>query len=63
LGGHQVEDNNRVVFLFVPVDAAHALLQAGRVPRDVVVHHQPAELEVDSFTLGVRSNHVGRATF
>ena len=59
LGGHQVEDNNRVVLLFVPVDAAHALLQAAGFQWDVVVHHQPAELEADSFTCGVRSNHVG----
>jgi hypothetical protein len=35
------------------VDAAHALLEAHRVPRDVVVDHQPAELEVDAFTRGL----------
>src|SRR3990170_8877534 len=30
------------------VDTAHPLLEARRVPRDVVVQHQPAELEVDA---------------
>ena len=44
----EVEDE-AVVLLAVAVDAAHPLLQPHRVPRDVVVDHEPAELEVDPF--------------
>ena len=32
------------------MDTAHALLQADRVPGDVVIDHQPAELEIDTFS-------------
>ena len=46
-GGDEVEDQ-AVLLLAVAVDAAHALLQPHRVPGDVVVDHQPAELEVDA---------------
>jgi len=35
------------------VNAAHPLLKADRVPRDVVIDHQPAELEVDTFSSGL----------
>ena len=48
---HEIEDQ-AVLFLAVTVDAAHALLQPHRVPRDVVVDHQPAELQVDAFARG-----------
>ena len=41
------------MLLAVAVDAAHPLLQAHRVPRDVVVDHEPAELEVDAFAGGL----------
>ena len=37
------------------VDAPEALLQAVRVPRQVVVHHQMGALQVDAFAGGVRS--------
>ena len=43
----EVEDQ-AVLLLAVAVDAAHALFQPHRVPGDVVVDHQPAELEVDA---------------
>ena len=43
----EVEDQ-AVLLLAVAVDAPHALLQAHRVPGDVVVDHEPAELEVDA---------------
>ena len=36
-----------------PVDPAHALLQPNRVPRQVVVDHQVAELEVDPLAGGL----------
>src|SRR5205807_1339351 len=39
------------------VDAAHALLQPHRVPGDVVVDHQPAELQVDALTGGLGRHH------
>ena len=43
------------------MDASHALLQPHRVPGDVVVDHEPAELEVDALPccLG-RHQHLGR---
>ena len=47
--GDEVDDAD-VVLLAVAVDAPHPLLEARGVPRDVVVHHQPAELEVDPFS-------------
>ena len=45
-------DHHHVVLLAVAVAAADALLDALRVPGQVVVHHQRAELEVDA--LGAR---------
>ena len=48
-----------------PVDAAEALFQAVRVPRQVVVDHQVGALQVDAFARGVgRQQHLhlrGRA--
>src|SRR6266700_431382 len=32
------------------MDAPHALFQAVRVPGDVIINHQVAELKVDTFT-------------
>jgi len=40
------------------VDAAHPLLQPRRVPGDVVVDHQPAELEVHALARGVGADQV-----
>ena len=51
IGRDEVEDE-AVLLLAVTVDAAHALLQPDRVPRDVVVNHQPAKLQVDPFAGG-----------
>ena len=51
-----------VVLLTVAVNAAHALFEADRVPGDVVVHHQAAELEVDPFTCGI-GRHEETGTF
>ena len=57
--GDEVEDE-AVVLLAVAVDAAHALLQPDGVPGDVVVDHQPAELEVDAFAGGLGGDqHLG----
>ena len=50
------------MLLTVAVDAPHPLLEAARVPRDVVVDHQPAELEVDALTRSVGRDQVGRST-
>ena len=50
-----------VVALPVAVDAAHALLEPSRIPGDVVVHHQPAELEVDPLARGIGRYEVARA--
>ena len=49
VGRHEIEDE-AVLLLTVTMDTAHALLQTGGVPRDVVVDHEPAELEIDSLT-------------
>ena len=47
VGGHEVEDQ-AVLALAVAVDAAHPLLEAVRVPGDVVVEEDVADLEVDA---------------
>ena len=49
------------MLLAVAVDAPHALLQPHRVPRDVVVDHEPAELEVDAFARRLRRHEHLRA--
>jgi hypothetical protein len=41
-------EHDASVLLADAVDAAHPLLEPNRVPRQVVVHHQVAELEVDA---------------
>ena len=43
------------------MNAAHALLQPGRIPRDVVVRHQGAELQIDALSRGVGGDEVARA--
>ena len=50
--GHQVPEVADLG-LADAVDAAEALLEAVRVPRQVVVHHQVGALEVDAFAGGV----------
>ena len=50
--GYQVDDAH-IVLLLVAMDATHPLLKAGRVPRDVVVDHQVAELQIDALASGV----------
>ena len=52
VGGDEVEDE-AVLLLTVAVDTAHALLKANRVPRNVVIDHQPAELKVDALSRGL----------
>ena len=46
-------DDNHVVFLAVTVAAADALLDALRVPRQVEIDDEGAELEVDAFSGGL----------
>ncbi len=58
-GGDEVDDDHGIVLLAVAVDAAHALFQPGRVPGDVVVHHEPAELQVDPLAGSVGGYQVG----
>ena len=53
-------ENEAVLLLAVTVDAAHALFKPDRIPRNVVVDHQPAELKVDAFAGGLgRDEHLG----
>ncbi len=47
LGRDKIEDET-ILFLAIPVDAAHTLLQAHRIPGDVEVNHQPTELQVNA---------------
>src|SRR5690606_1901620 len=49
--------NHHVVLLTVAVAAPDALLDALRVPRQVVVDDERAELEVDAFGSGLGGNH------
>ena len=48
LGGDKVEDVD-IAFLADAVDAARALLQARRVPGQVIVNHEAAKLKIDAF--------------
>ena len=50
-------DHDHVVLLPVAVAAADALLDALRVPWQVVVDDQRAELEVDAFGAGLGGDH------
>ena len=50
-------DDDDVVLLAVAVAAADALLDALRVPRQVVVDDQRAELEVDALRAGLGGDH------
>ena len=50
-------DDHHVVLLAVPVATTDALLDPLRVPRQVVVHHERAELEVHAFRGGLGGNH------
>ena len=50
-------DHHHVVLLTVAVAAPDALLDALRVPRQVVVDDERAELEVDAFGSGLGGNH------
>ena len=52
VGGHEVEDQ-AVLALAVAVDAAHPLLEAVRVPGDVVVEEDVADLKVDPLARGL----------
>jgi hypothetical protein len=54
--GDEVEDHD-LVFLLVAVDAAHPLFEPVGVPRNVVVDHQRAELEVDALAGRFRGDY------
>ncbi len=56
VGCHEVEDE-AVLLLAVAMDTAHSLLQTDGVPGDVVVDHQPAELEVDALAGCLGGHH------
>ena len=45
------------MLLPIAMAAADALLDALRVPGQVVIHHQRAELEVDALRAGLRGDH------
>ncbi len=59
VAGHEIEDD-AVVLLAVPVDTPDPLFEPDGVPRDVVVDHLGAELEVDPFAGGLGGDeHLG----
>ena len=61
VGRDEVEDQ-AVLALAVAVDASHPLLQAVRVPRDVVVEEDVADLKVDALAGGLgRDQNLDRA--
>src|SRR5690554_6642017 len=39
------------------MDTSHALFETYRIPGDIVVDHEPAELQVDTFSCCLCSNH------
>src|SRR5208283_5902748 len=43
--------------LSVAMDPTHPLLQSNRIPRDIVVDHEPAELEIDSLASRFGRDH------
>lgn len=56
-------DDDDIVFLSVAVAAAYALLDALRIPRQVVVDDERAELQVDAFGTRFGGNHDGAVLF
>jgi len=50
-------DDHDIVFLSVAMAAADALLDALGIPRQVVVHHEGAKLQVDAFRARFRGDH------
>ena len=53
----QEVDHDDIVLLAVAVAAADALLDALRIPRQVVVHDERAELKVDALGAGLGRDH------
>ena len=52
-----------VLFVTMGMDAVHTLLEADRVPWNVVIYHQPAELKTNAFTSRLGCNqHLRRLT-
>ena len=49
------------MLLAVAVNPAHALFETGRIPGDVVIDHDPAELEVDTLGSGIGTDHQPRS--
>ena len=60
LARNQVDDEHFRFFLAVTVNATHALFQPRRIPRHVIIHHHPAELQIDAFAGRIRANHDAR---
>ena len=50
-------DHHHVVLLSVAMAPADALLNALRIPRQIVVHDERAELEIDALRPRLRSDH------
>src|SRR5688572_22783134 len=55
VGRNEIKDQ-AILLLAVSVDSTHALLKAHRIPRHVVINHEPAELQVDTFACCLSRN-------
>ena len=60
---NEIQNDHRIMLLAVPMNTPHALFQAGRVPRNIVVDHDPAKLEVNTFCCRVSTYHEPRSAF
>src|SRR5262249_22379942 len=49
--------NHRLLLLTVAMNTAHALLKAIWIPRNIVVHHERTELEVNALPRGFSGDH------
>ena len=59
IGRNEIQDQT-VLLLAVTVDAAHALFKPDKIPGNIVIDHQPAELKVDAFAGGFGGDkHLG----
>jgi len=50
-------DDDDIVLLAVAVAATDTLLDPLGIPREIVIHHERAELEIDALGPGLRGNH------
>ena len=62
-GRDEIQNHDGVVFLPVAMDATHPLFQTRWIPGDIPVHHEPAELQVNTLTCGVGGDQESATAF